>query len=252
LPRPELYHPPMLPSLVAMSGPLSGATLPLTDFETSIGREAENRVRIADHSVSARHCVITCGEGLVTIRDLDPSNPTFVNALPSGAVALSHGDQIQIGESLFVLTLREDEAVQEAVLANVADRAAKAVSTRIMRREDVLADTHAAEETSAIRLSRDLSALVRITAAINNIRGLVSLKRPLLELIADVVPAARGTLVLTADRSGEIASAVGWRRGAGLVHEVEINRVVVDRVLHDGVGVLSDEAGDRDPASWGR
>ena len=242
----------MLPSLVAMSGPLSGATLPLTDMETSIGREADNRVPIADHSVSPRHCVITCGDGHVKIRDLDPSNPTFVNALPSGDVALADGDQIQIGESLFVLRLRDDEESRQVVSANVADRSARPLFTRVMRREEVLADTPSGEGISATRLSRDLSALIRITAAINNVRGLVSLKRPLLELIADVVPAARGALVLSTDRSEGIASAVGWSRGAGLVHEVQINRAIVDRVLRDGVGVLSDEAGDRDPRSAAR
>ena len=42
--------------------------------------------------------------GQVTIRDVDPANPSFVNGLPASERTLEHGDRIRIGSSTFVLT----------------------------------------------------------------------------------------------------------------------------------------------------
>src|SRR5712671_1842270 len=99
----------MLTTLVAVAGPLQGATLPLTGSEISIGRDATNQLVLADPSVSPRHSVVTCSEGAVSVRDLDPANPSFVNGLPAGDQPLTDGDQMQIGESLFVLRFGDAE-----------------------------------------------------------------------------------------------------------------------------------------------
>src|SRR5262245_18945118 len=148
-------------ALVVMSGPLGGATLPLTDVETSIGRDPGNRLPLADHAILPEHCVILNEGGRVTIRDRDPSNPSFVNALPSSDQPLHDGDQIQIGESLFVLKI-EGEAAAAPASATIADLSAPALSTMVMRREDVIADA-AVEGLPASRLARDFAALIRTT-----------------------------------------------------------------------------------------
>ena len=57
----------------------------------------------------------------------------------------------------------------------------------VMRREDVFSDKPAGLPKSRERLARDLSALIRITATINAVRGLAALENPLLELVADVI-----------------------------------------------------------------
>jgi Nif-specific regulatory protein len=237
-------------ALVVMSGPLGGATLPLTDAETSIGRDPSNRLSIADHAVLPEHCVILNEGGRVTIRDRDPSNPSFVNALPSSDRPLQDGDQIQVGESLFVLRI-DGEAAAAPASATIAERSVPSLSTTVMRREDVIADA-AVEGLPASRLARDFAAFIRTTAAINAVRGLVTLKRPLLELIADVVPATRGAIVLTGDGPTEVASVVGWSREAGAGGAIQVSQPIVERVVREGVGMLSDEAADWDASSGPR
>src|SRR5262245_37944344 len=191
----------MPPVLIAMSGPLAGATLPLNEPETTIGRDPGNRLAVADHSVLPEHCVIVNEGSRVTVRDRDSSNPSFVNALPSSDQPLRDGDQIQIGESLFILRMENGGmASAAAAAARMSDSPARLLSTVVMRREDVIAASP--EGSSAERLTRDLSALIRTTAAISSVRGFVSLKRPLLELIADVVPADRGAMVLSGGSRG--------------------------------------------------
>src|SRR6185503_4993616 len=94
----------MAPTLVARAGPAKGAAFPLDRTETTVGRDPSNCVVLADGSVLPRHCVLQCRDGQVTIQDVDPANPSFVNGLPASERPLAHGDRIRIGSSIFVLT----------------------------------------------------------------------------------------------------------------------------------------------------
>src|SRR5262249_25440666 len=80
-----------------------------------------------------------------------------------------------------------------------------------------------------------------ISAAISAIRGLVALERPLLELIADVVPASRGAVVLSGEHGIDSGSAVGWTRGSGAGRPGQVSRAIIDRVSSEAVGLLSTE-----------
>lgn len=237
----------MSPRLAAVGGPLTGATILLTAPEMTVGSDESSLVVLSDPSVSRRHCVMACAADAVTIRDLDPANPSFVNGLPAGDRPLADGDQIQIGGSLFVLRLAADERISPPAAISVKNRPALARSTIILSREQVFAGGLVPHDASVARLSRDLDALVRISAAISAIRGLVALERPLLELIADVVPATRGAVVRSGDRPSEIAAAIGWIRDPAEGQSVPVSRPVIERVLRDGTGVLSHE----DPESGG-
>jgi len=231
----------MIASLKAIGGSLAGMALPLSERDVSIGRDETNRIALADSAVSARHCVITCAADQIAIRDLDPTNPSFVNGLPAGDRELNDGDQIQIGGSLFVLQLTGGDEPPAASTVNVDDASAAAPYSYILHREDVFASPRREQQDAADRLSRDLEALIRISGAINAIHGLVALERPLLELIADVVPASRGALVLSGDRPTEIASAAGWSRLPDEGRSVQVSRPVVERVLRDVIGILTYE-----------
>ena len=67
----------------------------------------------------------------------------------------------------------------------------------------------------------------------------MALERPVIALIAEVVPASRGALVLSGDRSGDITSAVGWSRSGAADSPVRVSRPVVERVFKDDVGILA-------------
>ena len=94
--------------------------------------------------------------------------------------------------------------------------------------------------TSAARLARDLVGLMRVNSAINAVRGLVALERPLIELLAEIVPATQGALILATDPD-EIP-AVERERASG-ERQLCVSRPMIERVLRDLVGVMA-EAGD--------
>src|SRR3984957_18278930 len=99
------------PRLLVLSGPLKDSTIPLSEEEITIGREASNGLAITDPSVSRKHCVVRGQEGQFQVRDLGSRNGTLVNG---GAVQehwLKHGDEIAAGDSSFLFLLEEEHSV---------------------------------------------------------------------------------------------------------------------------------------------
>ena len=141
----------MSPRLVAVSGPLSGGAFSLDQSETSIGCDRSNSIALADATVSPRHCILAWNGQQIVVRDFDRGNPTFVNGLPADDRALQHGDRLQMGRSLFVLTFGDVSPAREVrvVLETAAPR-----SMRVMRREDALMGGSRLAHTSAARLAR--------------------------------------------------------------------------------------------------
>jgi Nif-specific regulatory protein len=225
----------MSPSLVAVSGPLSGGAFSLDRPETSIGCDRSNCIALADATISPRHCVLAWNGQQIVVRDFDRDNPTFVNGLPADERALQHGDRLQMGSSLFVLTFGDVSPAHEVhvVLDTAAPR-----SMRVMRREDAFMGGPRLAQTSAGRLARDLVGLMRINSAVNAVRGLVALERPLIELLAEIVPATRGALILTTEPD-QIAAAE-TKGSSNDSRRLPVSRAVIERVLREQVGVLAD------------
>ncbi|MGA8646044.1 MAG: FHA domain-containing protein, partial [Candidatus Sulfotelmatobacter sp.] len=69
----------MNPRLLVVSGPLKDSTIPLSEGEITIGREATNGIAISDPSVSRKHCLVSGQDGRFLVRDLDSRNGTQVN-----------------------------------------------------------------------------------------------------------------------------------------------------------------------------
>jgi transcriptional regulator with GAF, ATPase, and Fis domain len=97
---------------------------------------------------------------------------------------------------------------------------------------------------SPTRMARDIHELLKIITAISAIRGLIALQTPLLELILEFIPAERAALVLL-DNSGE---ELGSIFACDTLHNscrVPICQQIAEQVLHEGVGLLSNDAIDR-------
>src|SRR5579863_6959156 len=100
--------------LLAVSGPLKNSSFALPAGEMPIGRDAANLLAINDPSLSRRHCVLARqGEGWA-ICDLQSRNGTFVNGVAVKEAPLAHGDQISVGDSVFVILLQDNVEDGEA------------------------------------------------------------------------------------------------------------------------------------------
>src|SRR5262249_44144333 len=185
-------RPKMNPSLVALTGPLKGQVITLM-AETSIGRGSSNHIAVSDPSLSRKHCLITRAEAGFTLTDLGSSNGAYVNGVPIQERALEHGDQIALGDSVFLFLLREGEPPGPPNPVRLSDdELLKGLTVRLRREEAVY----------LTRAARDLNTLLKINTAINGARNLAALAGQLLELIGEAVPAETGALLLL-DEGGE-------------------------------------------------
>ncbi len=89
--------------LVAVSGPYTGQSFPLSHAAVSIGRAAEREIPLpADTSVSRSHARVTYEGGRHFIADDGSSNGTYVNGgRVSDPRLLSSGDTIQLADTAF-------------------------------------------------------------------------------------------------------------------------------------------------------
>ena len=72
--------------------------IPLEPGVTVLGSDPASPCAIAHDSVSPAHCEVHVADGTVTIRDLGSANGTFVNHAPVRESALTHGQDISLGE----------------------------------------------------------------------------------------------------------------------------------------------------------
>jgi len=85
-------------SLLVRQGPNEGARYQLSASDIRIGRNPESYVFLNDISVSRNHAVITFGDGVHRLCDLDSLNGTYLNGTRIRQTCpVRHGDELQIG-----------------------------------------------------------------------------------------------------------------------------------------------------------
>jgi DNA-binding winged helix-turn-helix (wHTH) protein len=81
---------------------------PLYEGENVVGRSLDVRVTLMDHTVSRRHAVIKVHDGMISIRDLESTNGTFINGqlLGPGPVTVTAYTRIEFGAAAASITVR--------------------------------------------------------------------------------------------------------------------------------------------------
>src|SRR5688500_13668079 len=220
----------MPPRLAAISGKLKGAIFAINEEPLVIGRETAANLCIADASVSRRHSKIEKQEEGFVISDLESLNGTFVNDVPVKSRLLEHGDRVRIGDSQFLFLTHEGEATSKSSDVRLDEARIVSGSTVQIRLDDAL-----------YQMTRDLSALMKVSTTINSIRGLDDLLQRLLELLFEAVPAQRGAILLTNEGSFETSLVFGLDRAQGKDQAVNVTTTIVQQVLRDGVALLANE-----------
>jgi transcriptional regulator with GAF, ATPase, and Fis domain len=231
------------PRLLVLSGPLKDTTIPLSEGEVTIGREASNGIAVVDPSVSRKHCLLSGENGRFLVRDLDSRNGTLVNGTAVEEQGLQHGDEIAAGDSSFLFLLEDEDITAAPSRVEFEDAQATAETTIIHPRDVVYLqpDRLLRELPATSRVARNLNALLKISRIVHAIRDLNDLQGQLLDLIFEVVPAGRGAILL-ADREGhEFNSTFARMRQAGQSQLVKVSRTVARQVLEQGIAMLGSD-----------
>jgi Nif-specific regulatory protein len=232
--------PAVQPKLLALSGPLRKTEFSL-EVTVCIGSASSSAIRLQDAAVSPQHCRIAVENGRFILTDLESTAGTFVNGMPVAQCELDSGDQIAVGDSVFLFQTDVSRAISNPL--QLDDQLAEKPPLQEIHREGLLylnPESLAALPQSE-RLSRNLSALLRISAAIGTIRDVQSVQWALLGMIFDVIPAERGAVILVKDSSLEILSHVAWDRAAGPDQPVHVSQALLRKVIEERVFLL--EAG---------
>ena len=235
----------MRPRLLVLSGPLKDSTIPLSEGEVTIGREASNGIAVTDPSVSRKHCRLSLHDGRFRVRDLHSRNGTLVNGASIEEQWLQHGDEIAAGDSAFLFLL-EEELPASSGRVEFEDARTTAETTIIHPRDVIYLQPERLlrELPAASSVARNLGALLKISRIVHAIRDLNDLQGQLLDLIFEVVPARRGAILLADSEGLQFNSMFARMRQAGHAPLVQVSRTVARQVLEQGIAMLgSDVAG---------
>jgi transcriptional regulator with GAF, ATPase, and Fis domain len=236
------------PKLSTLSGPLRKIEFPL-EAVVSIGSASSNQILLQQAAVSPHHCRITPQNGRFFLTDLESTSGTFVNGMPVKQRELDSGDEIAVGDSVFLFQTDVSRATSNPL--QLDDGPDESPPVQQFRGDELLylhPESLAALPQSE-RLSRNLSVLLKISTGIGSIRDLESLQWALLGMIFDVIPAERGAVLLVNETSLEVLSHVVWDRVCGPDHPVHVSQALIRKVIGERVFLLdrpvpASEAGD--------
>ncbi|HET7801588.1 MAG TPA: FtsK/SpoIIIE domain-containing protein, partial [Humibacillus xanthopallidus] len=106
-----------LADLRVVGGPGAGRTVSLGRGEHILGRSTSCSVRLDDVEVSRAHCLLSVGGGEITVRDLQPANPSLLDDAPlsvEGAV-LRPESVLRVGSTTLVLRQRSTRSVAHGI-----------------------------------------------------------------------------------------------------------------------------------------
>jgi Nif-specific regulatory protein len=226
----------MNPRLLVIEGPLKGTIIPLDQPEMIIGRDSSVQISVHDSSLSRRHCRIFKEKENFKVADLESLNGTFVDRISIKEKILEHGNEIEIGHSIFLfLTEEDDQRVPAAILVDSEEQR----STIQLRTEDALYLRSEIQRES--RAARDLSVLLRISSSIHSIRKAADMQKKVLQMLFDAVPATQGAFLITKRDSPDFTSILTHNRAADGTSKISVSRTVVTEVLKSGNAILSND-----------
>jgi len=223
-----------MPKLVSIAGPLIGGVFALPEeagATFSIGRSTSNSLCVEDPSVSRNHCVLTSkGEGF-HISDRGSANRTYINGLPLEEHTLRNGDEIKIGESLFLFAAEGDSA-ERPDARRPAPKSIHEASTQMLPLPG-----RAAEPSG-----KYYEALVSLGQAAPSIGGLEALEEHILTSICWAVPAEYAMLALAGLSPGDPDAVREWQEGPVDAKAAAAAAELAERIMADPAAVLPNRA----------
>jgi transcriptional regulator with GAF, ATPase, and Fis domain len=236
------------PRLLVLSGPLKDSTIPLSEPETTIGRDASNGIAVSDPSVSRRHFALILQDGSYQLRDLGSRNGTLVNGGVVHEHSLKHGDEICAGDTSFLFLTEEEDIVLPQGRVEFED-AHRTTETTVLHPRDVVylqPDRLLRELPPTSRIAGNLNVLLKISRIVHAIRDLDELQGQLLDLIFEVAPAGRGAILLADSEGHEFNSLFARMRQSGQAPLVKVSRTVARQVLEQGISMLGSDVPNSD------
>ncbi|MDP7132124.1 MAG: protein kinase [Planctomycetota bacterium] len=109
-----------MPAIIVESGKDKGRVIPLTGFPVLMfGRNEHCQIVFDDYLASRAHFVVDSQSGQYLLIDQQTLNGTFLNGRRIGAAAMSYGDSILAGETMFSFVSDEESSPKGSLFGQV-------------------------------------------------------------------------------------------------------------------------------------
>ena len=228
--------------LTVLKGPDKSRRFELPDDEPQlIGRSSE-ALPLTDQTISRRHAELTPDEGSWYIRDLLSANGTFVNGVRvSGSHLLRPGDQIRVGNSLFLFGQDVKKKCSDVRVAKPGEIDAH-VSVAAASNDDSMIMAVADPNNAAVLQLRVIYELTQLVGSIVDQQHLLD---RVMDLIFDYFQADRGFIMLHDKRQEKFDPVVVRHRLApkdSKDTKIAVSQTIIQHVLRKKEGVLSSNA----------
>jgi Nif-specific regulatory protein len=176
------------------------------------------------------------------IVDLQSFNGTLVNGMHVQEKVLEHGDQIAVGDTLFLCILHGDADALKTGSVRFEEIGRELNSTvRLLKEDAIFVHSEKVREALSLnaRIEHELGALLKINSAVSSVRDPTALQQQLLQLLLEIIPAEQAALLLTGADPEEVVLVAGANRQADSHEPVRVSKTVINQVLRDGAAVLS-------------
>jgi len=226
-----------MPKLLIKEGPGKGDAIELSSPESSIGRDAQNTICLADRTVSRFHARIIQEGATWLVSDLGSRNRTVLNGEAVQREELSHMDEIRLGN--VVLVFFEDEATDMDALIQGREGEPEVTETISVEKLRQLKDMAASSREELSVAYRRLVSLLEFGQEAANARSIPTLFDLLTGTARQALEADRVVPILEG-QEGALLPYI--RSGGGFdeeVRDVGISTATVERCRTQGAAVLS-------------
>jgi signal transduction histidine kinase/pSer/pThr/pTyr-binding forkhead associated (FHA) protein len=259
-------------SLFVIRGKDAGKHFSLIGERIVLGRDPHCDIQIVDTEVSRQHAAIEQKDGQVLLVDQASSNGTFVNASRIERQLLKSGDRLQLGRSLLVFNARESDIATSTASAAAVEIVVPSDSTPLsedlsrIRRAIPGFDTgplsgtgtEPINESSLFRIRSDVSEpdstndsfdnsweiMYRTVLAVSRTMDIDQLLREILDFVFQGMACDRGCIMLSEVDPPRLRPVVSRNRQTdSTAPRIEISQTILDYVMKQREGVLTDNAG---------
>jgi Nif-specific regulatory protein len=214
--------------LICVWGPLKGQRIVLSENETTIGRDPSNSLPISDPLLSRQHCLIRKVDEEFFIVDLNSRNGIFVNDIPVRERALQHGDQVELGNSLFVFSTEEQELPVDLGVVNEEEFVPQTTLSLKITPSKVSSD------------SQDLKLLLKISHAVQSEQNLKAMGEKLFEILFENMPVQRAAIFLYNESTDEFTHVCS-RWSTKSTDPFQVSKTLMAQVIREKSAFLAND-----------
>jgi len=207
----------------------------------SVGRLSTNDLALPDDQVSRQHVKLEFRGGSYWAVDLGSKNGTKVNGDFVSERELVSGDIITVGKHILRF---EDETTARLELKESAPlMPGKGTIVKGLAEIELAHEVDKDTSASALeKINRTLKTLYEVGKALLSTSDLSELLNLIMDLVFKTLPAERGFLLLTDERTGELRPFLVRAGEPGYEGGITISRTITETVLRDRVSVLTADA----------